>query len=129
MKGARHRPNRSRRDLPSALPENRARLRSPNSISATEAKNAFGAILEKAIRGETMIITKHDTPKAVLISIDQFEALKRTPELTLDTLGAEFDALLARMQQPKARAGMKVAYESSSRQLGHAALAAARRHD
>jgi hypothetical protein len=45
------------------------------------------------------------------------------PDTTLDTLGEEFDALLAQMQTPKARAGMKAAFDASGRELGQAAVA------
>ena len=44
------------------------------SFTATEVKNEFGRILEKAIQGETVVITKHHAAKAVLISVDQFNA-------------------------------------------------------
>jgi hypothetical protein len=39
----------------------------------------------------------------------------------------QFDALLARMQTPGARAGMKMAFDASPKQLGKAAVAAARK--
>src|ERR1039458_1854479 len=58
--------------------------REPASFTATEVKNEFGRILEKAIQGETVVITKHDSPKAVLISVDQFNALKHAPEFKLE---------------------------------------------
>jgi len=45
----------------------------------------------------------------------------------LDTLSAEFDALLVRMQTPAARVGMKSAFNASPKQLGKAAVAAARK--
>ncbi|MGA3055437.1 MAG: type II toxin-antitoxin system Phd/YefM family antitoxin [Candidatus Korobacteraceae bacterium] len=102
--------------------------REPASFTATEAKNEFGRILEKAIQGETVVITKHDSPKAVLISVDQFNALQHAPEFKLDTLSGEFDALLARMQGSKARTAMKAAFSSSPQQLGKAAVLAARKH-
>lgn len=99
------------------------------SYSATAAKNEFGRILEKAIRGQAVVITKHDKPKAVLISMDEFEALKHAPEHKLNALSEEFDALLARMQTPQARSGMKAAFSASPKQLGKAAVLAARRRD
>jgi prevent-host-death family protein len=102
--------------------------REPASFTATEVKNEFGRILEKAIQGETVVITKHDSPKAVLISVDQFNALKHASEFKLDTLSGEFDALLARMQSAKARTAMKAAFSSSPQQLGKAAVLAARKH-
>ena len=73
-----------------------------------------------------MFITKHDAPKAVLISVEEFNALSRAAEVNLDTLSGEFDALLARMQAPRSRAGMKAAFDASPKQLGKAAVAAAR---
>lgn len=106
----------------------RARAANPGSFTATEAKNEFGRLLERAIQGETVVITKHDAPKAVLISVDQFNALTHAPELRLDVLRGEFDDLLADMQGSKARAAMKSAFASSPQQLGKAAILAARKH-
>jgi antitoxin Phd len=96
------------------------------SVSATDAKNEFGRILEKAIQGGTVLITKHDTPKAVLISVDEFNALTGAGRVELDALSGEFDTLLARMQTPAARAGMQAAFDASPKRLGRAAVAAAR---
>ncbi len=99
------------------------------SFTATEAKNEFGRVLEKAIQGELVLITKHDTPKAVMLSMDEFNALSRAPERKINALSAEFDSLLARMQSPAARKAMDVAFHASAKQLGKAALAAARKRD
>jgi prevent-host-death family protein len=96
------------------------------SISATDAKNEFGRILEKAIQGGAVVITKHRAPKAVRISVDEFNTLSRANRARLDTLSGEFDALLARMQAPAVRAAMKSAFRASPKQLGRAAAAAAR---
>jgi antitoxin Phd len=97
------------------------------SFTATEAKNKFGQILEKALHGDVVVITKHDAEKAVLISMEAFEALSRAPESRIDTLSAEFDTLLARMQGPAARQAMHLAFHASPKQLGKAAVAAARK--
>jgi len=97
------------------------------SYTATEAKHEFGRVLEQAIHGATVVITKHDAPRAVLISIDQFKALQDAPQLKLNTLSAQFDVLLDRMQSPQARRGMSVAFNASPKQLGKAAVVAARK--
>ncbi|MFZ3213658.1 MAG: type II toxin-antitoxin system Phd/YefM family antitoxin [Terriglobales bacterium] len=97
------------------------------SYTATEAKNKFGRVLEQAIHGTTVVITKHDSPKAVLISMNQFNALNQAPQLKLNVLSEQFDALLARLQTAKARSGMEAAFRASPTQLGKAALAAARK--
>lgn len=101
----------------------------PTSFSASAAKSEFGRVLEMVIQGDIVVITKHDAPKAVLVSVDEFNALARTKERTLDTLTGEFDELLARMQTPKARAGMKAAFDASPKQLGRAAVEAVRKRD
>ena len=59
--------------------------------------------------------------------MDEFNALTRATERTLDTLSAEFDAMLARMQAPRAQARMKAAFRASPKELGKAAIAAARK--
>src|SRR5579862_2687040 len=79
-------------------------------FTATEAKNEFGRALEMALRGEAVVITKHDAPKAILISIEQFNKLAHAAERELNTLSGEFDALLERMQAPAARAAMDAAF-------------------
>jgi antitoxin Phd len=98
-----------------------------SSFTATDAKKEFGRLLEMVIQGGVVVITRHEAPKAVLLSVDEFNALAHATDNKLDTLSGEFDALLARMQTSKARAGMKAAFEASPKQLGKAAVAAARK--
>ena len=119
--------SRSRRNLAVTVHDYQSERQEASSITATEAKNEFGRILEKVIQGGTVVITKHNAPKAVLISMDKFNSLSRANRVKLDMLSGEFDALLARMQTPAARAGMKAAFDASPGQLGKAAVAAARK--
>lgn len=95
-------------------------------MSATDAKNRFARILDSAIQHGAVVITKHDTARAVLLSIDEFTALAE-PANRLDPLSDEFDALFARMQAPGARAAMQAAFDAPPRELGRAAVSAARR--
>jgi antitoxin Phd len=96
-------------------------------VTATEAKNKFGHLLEKAMQGGVVVITKHDAPKAVLISMDEYTALASAPESSINTLSAEFDSLLMRMQRPGVRNAMQAAFHASPKQLGKAAVVAARK--
>ena len=105
--------------------ENRAAARA--SYTATEAKNEFGRLLEQAIQGTTVLITKHNSPRAVLISIDRFKTLEEAPQAKLNTLTEQFDTLLERMQSPKARRGMAAAFRADNKQLGRVAVVAARK--
>jgi antitoxin Phd len=122
-------------------PSNAARQREPipafrnrrgeaveaSSVTATDAKKQFGRVLEMVLRGGAVVITKHDAPKAILLSVDEFNALTRTTDNKLDSLTADFDAMLVRMQTPRARRGMQAAFGASPRALGRAAVTAARK--
>lgn len=97
------------------------------SYTATQAKNEFGHVLDQAIRGATIVITRHDSPRAVLISKERFDAMRQVPQLKLDALSHQFDELLANMQTAEARGAMERAFHATPKQLGRAAVAAARR--
>jgi len=97
------------------------------TVAATQVKNEFGAILDKATRGGAVAITRHDRPRAVLVSYEEFESLVQARSRTLDNLGAEFDDLLDRMQSPKAKKAMDAAFNASPAKLGRAAVKAARK--
>ncbi|KZS64375.1 prevent-host-death family protein [Mycobacterium kansasii] len=96
------------------------------TVAATRFKNQFGAVLEKAIAEGAVAITKHNTPKAVLVSYAEFEVLTRAATPALDELTEEFDRLLERMQTPKSKAAMASAFDASPEQLGQVAVKAAR---
>lgn len=93
------------------------------TVTATGAKNRFGPLLETAIRGRPVVITKHDTPKAVLLSMAEFEALGGSRPPSLDSLSSEFDSLLTRMQTPSSRNALKSALSASPAELGRLAAA------
>ncbi len=97
------------------------------TVTATEAKTRFGPLLEAAIRGGSVIITKHDTPKAVLLSIEEFEALGGSRPPDLSALSGEFDRLLARLQTPGNRKALKSAFDAAPGELGRLAIANRRR--
>ena len=117
---------RRRPDHVATFRNSRGEALEPSSVSASQAKNEFGRVLEIAIQGGAVVITKHDAPRAVLISVENFNALSGAADAKLDTLSQEFDALLARMQTSKARRGMKAAFAASGKRLGKAAVAATR---
>ena len=98
-----------------------------STVAATRVKNEFAAILDQAASGGAVAITRHDTPKAVLLSYEEFESLVKARARTLDDLSTEFEELLARMQTPGAKKGVATAFNASPAQLGRAAVAAVRR--
>jgi len=94
-------------------------------VPATRFKNELAAMLEQAALGRPVAITRHDTPKAVLISYDEFRALMEARSPSLGALEAQFDALLGEMQAPAAREAMGRAFDASPESIGRAARKAA----
>lgn len=97
------------------------------AVSATEAQNEFGRIMEQAIGDHTVIITRHSVPKAVLLSVERYRDLASAESTVLDSLTDEFDAMLARMQTPKVRSGTQRGFRATPSAMGTAAQQAARR--
>jgi len=99
----------------------------PVTVTATEAKTRFGPLLEGAIQGRTVVITRHNTPKAVLLPMAEYEALaaRRAPDLSY--LTAEFDAWQDSLQTPESRKARREAFNLSPKEMGRAAAAAHRR--
>lgn len=96
-------------------------------ITSTEAKNRFGQVFNDALEGTVVVITTHATPKAVLLSYDAYQTLTRSSTKTLDELRASFAEMVARMQTPRVRAGLRAGFRATPKQLGKAAVVAARR--
>ena len=92
------------------------------SFTATAAKNEFGHVLSLVAAGRTVVITKHETPTAVIVSYPEFQALAEASARRWDTLSAEFDELLAGMQSAKSRAGLAAAFNASPAEVGRAAV-------
>lgn len=105
----------------------RGNLAGAPAFTASDAKNAFGRLLETAERAGMVTITRHDQPKAVLLSIDEYRALAGAPEDALGALSDEFDAMLDRMQAAGARDAMQAAFDTPPRELGRIAVKGARR--
>ena len=96
------------------------------TVAASRLRNEFGTVFEQATVGGAVLITKHDAPKAVLLSYAEFEALTKSATPVLDDLSERFDGLLATMQTPEAKAGVAAAFNATPQELGAAAVKAAR---
>lgn len=96
-------------------------------VAATQAKNTFGELLDRVAVSGAVAITRHDMPKAVLLSYEEFESLSSARSETLDALSTKFESLLESMQTSAARKGMEAAFNAAPAVLGQAAVKAARR--
>jgi prevent-host-death family protein len=118
---------RARQDAAPAVLARRGAALTPIKITATEAKNQMGHVLETVMQGGVVLITKHQIPKVAVIPMAEYEKFSRATEAKLNALSGEFDALLARMQTPEARAGMQTAFDATPEQLAKAAVTIARK--
>jgi antitoxin Phd len=106
--------------------ESAPRLADMPTISATELKNATADVFEQVAARRAVAITRHDKPRAVLLSTDLYEALtsQQNPPW-LDQLHEEYRGLLDRMQGPEQRAAAEKLFKATPEELGEAALWAA----
>jgi prevent-host-death family protein len=92
------------------------------TVTATTAKNEFGRILDAALLTGPVAITKHNERRAVLLSYVEYSRLVAAPDVELDLLTEEFDALLARMQTRTTTEAARSIFSMSSDELGKAAV-------
>ena len=100
----------------------RGELIEATEVSASDAKNSFGRVLERVARDGGITITRRSEPIAVIIPVEAYARLAGNEAGVLDTLSAEFDALLARMQAPEMAKAMQRAFDMTPQQLGRAAV-------
>lgn len=95
------------------------------SISATELKNATADVFEQVASRRAVAITRHDKPRAVLLSVEQYEALTGQRPDWLEKLHEEYRGMLDRMQGPEQRAAAEKLFKATPEELGEAAVWAA----
>ena len=102
----------------------------PVKISATLAKNKLGEVLDRVMQDGVVVITRHETPKAVLLSMDlEYAALLRRNANQTGRVDNRLRRDAHADADQKSRGGMKAAFNAPSKQLGKAALARARKRD
>ena len=96
------------------------------TISATDLKNATADVFEQVAAKRAVAITRHEKPRAVLLSVEQYEALtgQQNPDW-LEKLHEEYRGMLDRMQGPEQRAAAEKLFKATPEELGEAALWAA----
>lgn len=113
------------RDASSRQPMGKAAKPAGASIPATEAQNNFGRVLGRAKREGRVFITRYDQPEAVVLSIEEYDALTGREPVDLRALEREFDAMLHRMQRPEYERAVDKLFSMTGSQLGKAAVAQA----
>lgn len=104
-----------------------ARVRDLPTVSATDLKNATADVFDQVAARGAVAVTRHDKPRAVLLSVEEYEELAG-PELPgLDELRAECQEMLREMQSPDQKAAAERLFEATPEELGAAAVRGAQR--
>lgn len=97
-------------------------------VTATSLKNRTADVLDQVADLGAVAITRHDKPRAVLLSLEQYRQLKGDDdEDWLAELHEEYLGVLERMQEPEQKAAAERLFEATPEELGDAALRAAQR--
>ena len=95
------------------------------AVSATKLVAGMQKVTSAVMTHGAVVVTRHDEPAMVLMSIDRYLALEQAAEPDLDVLTKQFDDMFARMQGDEAAEAMKSAFAMSPAELGKAAVRAA----
>jgi PHD/YefM family antitoxin component YafN of YafNO toxin-antitoxin module len=96
------------------------------SFSATKLVGGMQKVTSAVMAHGAVLVTRHDEPAMVLMSVDRYLKLEQAAEPNLDVLTSQFDEMFARMQDAKAAQSMAEAFGMTPEQLGEAAVRAAK---
>ena len=96
-------------------------------VAATTLKNSTADVLDQVAARGAVAITRHDKPRAVLLSIGEYERLTGVPSDLLNELHEEYQGMLEAMQSPEQKAAAERLFEATPEELGAAAVLGAQR--
>jgi antitoxin Phd len=94
-----------------------------SEITASVLKNKFSEVARLASRGP-LAVSRHNRREFVILTSEQYEELQQGRRAPLESLTAEFDQLVAKMNTPKARRASSALFSATSAGLGKAAMKA-----
>ena len=92
------------------------------TVSATDLKNATADVFDQVASRQAIAITRHDRPRAVLLSVEQYEALTGQRPEWLEKLYAEYQVMFQKMQEPEQRAAAERLFQATPEELAEAAV-------
>jgi hypothetical protein len=95
------------------------------AVSATRLVSGMQKVTSDVMTHGAVVVTRHDQPAMVLMSIDRYLALEQAAEPDLDALTRQFDDMFSRMQGDEAAQAMSDAFAMTPAELGKAAVRAA----
>jgi prevent-host-death family protein len=111
----------------STIPGFSSRLQDLPTVTATELKLSTADVLDQVSAGKAVAITRHDKPRAVLISLDHYKELTGSQSDWLADLHTEYRGMLDEMQTPEQKDAALRLFEATPEELGAAAVRGAER--
>ncbi len=88
-------------------------------ITASILKNKFSEVARLASR-EPLAVTRHHRREFVILTAEHYEELQQSRLAPLESLTAEFDQMVARMNTPEDRAARRTFFKASAVKPGPA---------
>ncbi len=100
-------------------------------VTATQLKSATADVFDLVLREGAVALHRHEKPRGVLLSMEQYEALTDRqadpqPDWLAD-LTQQYHAMLDEMQSPEQKAAALRLFEATPEELGEAAVRGAQR--
>ena len=97
-------------------------------VTATALKNHTADVLDQVAKQGTLAITRHNKPRAVLMTLELFQELTGgSGETWLADLHKEYQGVLEEMQSPEQKEAARRLFEASPEELAQAAVRGAQR--
>jgi antitoxin Phd len=82
-------------------------------VTASVLKNKFSEVARLASR-EPLAVSRHNRREFVILTAEQYEELQQSRRAPLESLTAEFDQMVARMNTPADRAARRSFFNASA---------------
>lgn len=99
-----------------------------SEVTASVLKNKFSEVARLASSGP-LAVSRHNRREFVILTAGQYEELQQSRRAPLESLTAEFDQMVAKMNTPKAKRATAALFSASPKALGKAAVNARRAAD
>ncbi len=96
-----------------------------SEVTASVLKNKFSEVARLASSGP-LAVSRHNRREFVILTAEQYEELQQSRRAPLESLTAEFDRMVAKMNTPRGKRAAASVFSASPKALGKAAVNARR---
>ncbi len=90
-----------------------------SEVTASVLKNKFSEVARLAASGP-LAVSRHNRREFVILTAEQYEELQQSRRAPLESLTAEFDQMVARMNTPEGKRASAALFSASAADLGRA---------